>query len=135
MSKDQFVVCIVGGGSRYTPGILKMLVAEKDRFPLSKVILYDNEYDRQAKIGEYGRILMSEYYPECEVIDTTDPETAFTGIDFAFMQIRAGRMKMRRSDEHIALKHGCCLRHHQGHPQVLARGLGAQLLQPCGHRG
>ena len=60
MSKNQFVVCIVGGGSRYTPGILKMLVAEKDRFPLSKVILYDNEYDRQAKIGEYGRILMKE---------------------------------------------------------------------------
>ena len=50
---------------------------------------------------------MSEYYPECEVVDTTDPETAFTGIDFAFMQIRAGRLKMRASDEHIALKHGC----------------------------
>ena len=84
-----------------------MLVAEKDRFPLSKVVLYDNEYERNAKIGEYGRILMSEYYPECEVVDTTDPETAFTGIDFAFMQIRAGRLKMRASDEHIALKHGC----------------------------
>ena len=107
MSKEQFVVTIVGGGSRYTPGILKMLVAEKDRFPLSKVVLYDNEYERNAKIGEYGRILMSEYYPECEVVDTTDPETAFTGIDFAFMQIRAGRLKMRASDEHIALKHGC----------------------------
>ncbi len=49
---------------------------------------------------------MSEYYPECEVVDTTDPETAFTGIDFAFMQIRAGRLKMREMDEKIALKHG-----------------------------
>lgn len=58
-------------------------------------------------IGDYGRILMSEYYPECEIVDTTDFETAFTGIDFCFMQIRAGRLKMRRSDGHIALAHGC----------------------------
>ncbi|MDY4041104.1 MAG: 6-phospho-alpha-glucosidase [Collinsella sp.] len=107
MIKDQFTVCIVGGGSRYTPGILKMLVAEKERFPLAKVILFDNEAERQEKVGAYGRILMKEYYPECEVIDTTDPDVAFTDIDFAFMQIRAGRMMMRRSDEHIALKHGC----------------------------
>ncbi len=114
MSQDQdqhqhqtYRICIVGGGSRYTPGILKMLVAEKDRFPLSQVILYDNEYERQAKVGEYGRILMREYYPECEVIDTCDPEAAFTGIDFAMMQIRAGRMRMRESDEKIALRHGC----------------------------
>ncbi len=103
----QFKVCIVGGGSRYTPGILKMLVAEKDRFPMSQVILYDNEYDRQHRIAGYGKVLFQEYYPECEIIDTTDPEEAFTDIDFAFMQIRAGRMKMRESDEKIALKHGC----------------------------
>lgn len=103
----QFKVCIVGGGSRYTPGILKMLVAEKDRFPMAKVVLYDNEYDRQAKVAEYGRILMREYYPECEVVDTCNPAEAFEGIDFAFMQIRAGRLKMRESDEKIALKHGC----------------------------
>ena len=103
----KFTICIVGGGSRYTPGILKMLVAEHDRFPLAKVILYDNESERQAKIAGYGRILMREYYPECEIVDTCDPEEAFTGIDFAMMQIRAGRMKMRESDEHIALKHGC----------------------------
>ena len=93
MENKKFNICIVGGGSRYTPGILRMLVGE-------------NEAERQAKVGAYGRILMSEYYPECEVVDTTDPETAFTGIDFAFMQIRAGRLKMREMDEKIALKHG-----------------------------
>ena len=105
--KKRFVVAIAGGASRYTPGILKMLVAEKDRFPLSKVVLYDNEDVRQKRMGKYARVLMSEYYPECEVVDTLDPEEAFTGIDFCFMQIRAGRQEMRRSDEHIALKHGC----------------------------
>ena len=103
----RFVVAIAGGASRYTPGILKMLVAERDRFPLSKVVLYDCEDVRQKRMAKYARVLMSEYYPECEVVDTLDPQVAFTGIDFCFMQIRAGRQEMRRSDEHIALKHGC----------------------------
>lgn len=29
----HFTICIVGGGSRYTPGILRMMVHEMDRFP------------------------------------------------------------------------------------------------------
>ena len=103
----DFAICIVGGGSRYTPGILRMMVQESGRFPLSRVILYDNEYERQHKVAGYARILMREYYPHCEIVETQDPKTAFTGIDFAMMQIRAGRMKMRESDEKIALKHGC----------------------------
>ena len=108
MNEDKkFRICIVGGGSRYTPGILKMLVAEKDRFPISTIVLYDNEAERQERVCGYGKVLLREYYPECEIIHTTDPETAFTGIDFAFMQIRAGRLKMRESDEKIALRHGC----------------------------
>ena len=103
----HFTICIVGGGSRYTPGILRMMVHEMGRFPLDKVILYDCEYERQHKVAEYARILMREYAPDTEIVDTTDVQEAFTGIDFAMMQIRAGRMKMRESDEHIALKHGC----------------------------
>lgn len=106
MGEKKFRICIVGGGSRYTPGILEMLVGQRERFPIEKIILYDNEPERQEKVGKYGQILMREFYPECEVEYTTDPETAYTNIDFAFMQIRAGRMKMREMDEKIALKHG-----------------------------
>ena len=105
--KAPYAISIVGGGSRYTPGILRMLVAEKGRFPLRKITLYDNEAERQDKVGAYGKILFQEYYPECEIIVTNDAKTAFEDIDFAFMQIRAGRMKMREMDEKIALRHGC----------------------------
>ncbi|MBO4918655.1 MAG: 6-phospho-alpha-glucosidase [Erysipelotrichaceae bacterium] len=98
-------VSIVGAGSRYTPGILKMLVSEKERFPLHRLTLYDNEPERLEKVFQYGQILFKEYYPECEIIQTLDPEEAFTDIGFAFMQIRAGRLKMRESDEKIALKY------------------------------
>lgn len=104
--EKTYAVSIVGGASRYTPGILKMLVSEKDRFPLHKLTLYDNEPERQEKVLGFARILFREYYPECEVTASTDPKEAFEGIDFAFLQIRAGRLKMRESDEKIAIRHG-----------------------------
>lgn len=104
----KFTVCIVGGGSRYTPDMLAMLSNNKDRFPLKRVVLYDNEPERQEKIGKYAEILFKEYYPEIESVEyTTDPDVAFKDIDFALMQIRAGRLKMREQDEKISLKHGC----------------------------
>lgn len=104
--KDKYSVCIAGGGSRYTPGILKMLVNEKHRFPLYKIVLYDNEPERQEKVFQYANILFKEYYPECQVMQSIDPDEAFKDIDFVFMQIRAGRLKMRELDEKIALKYG-----------------------------
>ena len=105
--KDKFSVCIVGGGSRYTPDLLKELVAVKKEFPLYRVSLYDNDKERQDKVGEYGKLLFEKHYPECEFLYTLDAKEAFEDIDFAFMQIRAGGLKMREQDEKIALKHGC----------------------------
>ncbi|ABR37084.1 6-phospho-alpha-glucosidase [Clostridium beijerinckii] len=104
----KYSICIVGGGSRYTPDMLAMLCNQKDRFPLRKIILYDNESERQSIVGKYAEILFKEYYPELEeIIYTTDEKEAFKDIDFALMQIRAGRLKMREKDEKISLKHGC----------------------------
>lgn len=104
----KYNVVIVGGGSRYTPGILRMLVSQKERFPIGRLVLYDIEKDRQEKIGKYGDILFKEYYPELdEFIYTTDKEEAYKDLDFAFVQIRAGRLKMREQDEKIALRHNC----------------------------
>ncbi|MCP1103126.1 maltose-6'-phosphate glucosidase [Aequitasia blattaphilus] len=104
----EYAICIVGGGSRYTPDMLAMLCNQKERFPLRKIVLYDNENERQDVVGAYAEILFKEYYPELkELVYTTDPDTAFSDIDFALMQIRAGRLNMREQDEKIAIKHGC----------------------------
>ena len=105
---EKYSICIVGGGSRYTPDMLAMLCNQKERFLLRKIVLFDNEAERQEKVGKYAEILFREYYPELEeIIYTTDPKEAFKDIDFALMQIRAGRLKMREMDEKIALKYGC----------------------------
>lgn len=85
-----------------------MLADNKDLFPLKRICLYDIRSEHQDIVGEYGKILVREYYPELEeFIYTTDETVAFENVDFALMQIRAGMIEMREKDEKIPLKHGC----------------------------
>lgn len=104
----KYNVVIVGGGSHRNPDLMAMLADNKDRFPIRRICLYDTESERQEIMGKYGEILMREYYPELEEFAyTTDPDVAFKDVDFALMQIRAGRLPMREIDEKISLSHGC----------------------------
>lgn len=103
----KFNIVFVGGGSTYTPDMMEMLCLVKERFPVGKLVLYDIDKERQDVIGAYGEVLFREYYPELEeYVYTTDKKVAFTDIDFAFVQIRAGGLKMREYDEKIPLKYG-----------------------------
>lgn len=105
--KKEFSVVIAGGGSTFTPGIVMMLLENQDRFPLRKLKFYDNFAERQEKIAEACKILLAERAPHIEFSYTTDPEEAFTDIDFCMAHIRAGLYAMREQDEKIPLKHGC----------------------------
>ena len=106
MNGKKFNVVIAGGGSTYTPGIVKMMLEHQEDFPLNSVTLYDNDAERQAVIGEALEILMKEEAPQIHFAYTTDPETAFTGKDFCMAHIRVGKYAMRRLDERIPMKYG-----------------------------
>lgn len=104
MEKSSIV--IAGGGSTYTPGIILMLLKHLDRFPLRKIIFYDNDSERQQVIADGCEIILKQTHPEIEFYATTDPEKAFTDIDFVMAHIRVGKYKMRELDEKIPLKYG-----------------------------
>ncbi len=99
-------VCIAGGGSTYTPGILVGMIKKMSTFRMGRLVLYDNNKERLEKMGKYAVILMKEYYPDLEVVYTTDKETAFSEMDYIFCQIRTGGFKMREQDEKIPLSFG-----------------------------
>lgn len=101
----KFSVVIAGGGSTFTPGIVKMLLASAERFPLRKLYLYDNDEERQAVLGEAIEIMLKEDAPEVEFVYTADPKVAFTDMDFCMAHIRVGKYAMREQDEKIPLKH------------------------------
>lgn len=104
--KKEFSICIAGGGSTFTPGIVLMLMENRHRFPIRQIKLYDNNPERQEKLALALDILMKERYPEVAFSWTCDPETAFTDIDFCMAHIRVGLYAMREKDEKIPLKHG-----------------------------
>ncbi|OCN05741.1 6-phospho-alpha-glucosidase [Erysipelotrichaceae bacterium MTC7] len=102
----KFSVCIVGGGSTFTLGFLKSFVRMREQFPLKKLVLFDIDKERQDIIGKFGEILFNEKFPELEFVYTTDVKEAYEGMDFVFMQMRAGGLPMRAKDEHIPLSMG-----------------------------
>lgn len=102
----EFNVCIVGGGSTFTLGFLKSFVRMKKDFPLKKLVLFDIDQERQDVVGKFGDILYREQFPELDFSYTTDSKEAYEGMDFVFMQMRAGGLPMRAQDEHIPLGMG-----------------------------
>ena len=104
--KQKFSVVIAGGGSTYTPEIILMLLDNLDKLPLRCIKLYDNDEDRQNKLAKACEIIIKEKDPDIEFVATTDPQTAYTDVDFCLAHIRVGQLPMREMDEKISLKHG-----------------------------
>lgn len=106
MSKQSYAITIAGGGSTYTPGVVLMLLNDMQKFPVNRITLYDNDAQRQEVIAKACAIYIQENHPEVKFSYTTDPEEAFTGIDFVLAQIRVGKYEMRDKDEKIPLRYG-----------------------------
>ncbi|GEK90245.1 maltose-6'-phosphate glucosidase [Alkalibacterium putridalgicola] len=104
MKKNNIV--LVGGGSTWTPGILKAMTTHLDEFALNRIVLYDINEKRQEVIGEFAKILFKEEAPEVEIVYTTDKEVAYKDVDFVFCQMRTGGFDMREKDEKIPLSLG-----------------------------
>ncbi|WP_455542769.1 6-phospho-alpha-glucosidase [Intestinibacter sp.] len=105
-SNKKYSITVAGGGSTFTPGIVLMLLDNMDRFPIRSIKFYDNDAERQATVAKACEIYLKENAPEVEFAYTTDPETAFTDIDFVLAHIRVGKYAMREKDEKIPLKYG-----------------------------
>jgi len=102
----KFSIVVAGGGSTFTPGIVLMLLDNLEKFPIRQIKFYDNDAERQEIIAKACDIIIKEKAPDINFVYTTDPETAFTDVDFVMAHIRVGKYAMREKDEKIPLKHG-----------------------------
>lgn len=101
----KFILTIAGGGSTYTPGIVKSLLLNKEQFKLEELRMYDLDAERQNKVAVIVKEVIKEMNPELKLTLTTDPKEAFTNADFVFAQMRVGKYAMREKDEKIPLKY------------------------------
>lgn len=102
------IIAIAGGGSTFTPGIVKSIALRKDELGVDEIRLYDINKERQDKVAVVVKwILDEELHSGIKLTVTNDKKEAYTDASFVFAQMRVGLYAMRESDEKIPLKHGC----------------------------
>lgn len=107
MNQKKVNVAIAGGGATHTPGIIQALLESRDKLPLNELRLYDIDPKKNDDMYVIIKEMMKQYkIDDVSLTETTDPQEAFTDIDFVFSQIRVGDLEMREKDEKIPLKYG-----------------------------
>ncbi len=102
------IITIVGGGSTFTPGIVKSIALRREELDVTEIRLFDIDKERQDKVAVVvDWILHEDLKCGIKLINTNDPETAYKDASFIFAQMRVGKYAMREQDEKIPLKHGC----------------------------
>ena len=146
--RESHIITIAGAGSARVPALVGTLVNYKERFPLSKIIFYDIDNERMGLMEDYDRLVLKCFYPECEVVFTTDEDEAYRETDFVFCQMRVGKTAMRSLDEKIPLRYGLVgqetcgpggfaygMRSLGAMKHILEGHLDFKLHQPGGYRG
>lgn len=99
----EYIVVIAGGGSTFTPGVVKALLTKKNEFKLKELRVYDNDAERQRKVSIITKSVVDEMDSGLKFSQHTEPKEAFENADFVFAQIRVGKYPMRELDEKIPL--------------------------------
>lgn len=102
------IITIVGGGSTFTPGIVKSIALRKDELEVEEIRLFDLDKERQDKVAVLVKWILDEDL-KCGIrlTVTYDEAEAYRDADFIFAQMRVGKYAMREQDEKIPLRHGC----------------------------
>ena len=102
------IYTIVGGGSTFTPGIVKSIALRRDELEVDEIRLFDLDKERQDKVAVVVKwILDEELKSGIKLTVTYDVESAYKDADFVFAQMRVGKYALRELDEKIPLRHGC----------------------------
>lgn len=102
------IYTIVGGGSTFTPGIVKSIALRRDELEVDEIRLFDLDKERQDKVAVVVKwILDEELKSGIKLTVTCDEESAYKDADFVFAQMRVGKYALRELDEKIPLRHGC----------------------------
>lgn len=99
----EYIVVIAGGGSTFTPGVVKALLTKKNEFKLKELRVYDNDAERQRKVSIITKSVVDEMDSGLKFSQHTEPKEAFENADFVFAQIRVGKYPMRELDKKIPL--------------------------------
>lgn len=93
------VITIVGGGSTFTPGIVKSIALREKELELEEIRLFDIDKERQDKVAVVVNwILKEDVKTDVKLTVTNCEKEAYTDATFIFAQMRVGKYEMREQD-------------------------------------
>ncbi len=99
-------VCVIGGGSTYTPELVEGLLSRGDALDLHEIHLVDIDPERLAILGPLARRMGERV--DCRVVVEwgTDRRAGIAGSTFVVSQMRVGGMAARERDEQLGREFG-----------------------------
>lgn len=99
-------ITVIGGGSTYTPELVKGFLERTTQLLLHELWLMDVDEHRLAIVGGFVQRLVEARGRPFRVILTTNRREALAGASYVCTQLRVGQMEARRQDEYLARRHG-----------------------------
>jgi 6-phospho-beta-glucosidase len=106
--RQKLKICVIGGGSSYTPELIEGFIKRYDTLPVTEIWLLDiKEGEKKLQIvGNLAKRMIAKAGLPIETRLTLDLDDALRDADFVTTQIRVGFLVARELDETIPLKHG-----------------------------
>lgn len=99
-------VCVIGGGSTYTPELLQGFIDRQNEFPITHLYLMDTDPERLEIVGQFAQRMAANHNAKFEIELTSDLSDAVRDASYVNTQLRVGHMKARRDDEYLGRRHG-----------------------------
>ena len=99
-------VAVFGGGSSYTPELVKGFLDRVETFPMTELWLADVSTERLEIVGGFAQRMARARGGPFAVRLTTDAREAVAGASYVTTQLRVGGMAARREDEYLGQRHG-----------------------------
>ena len=99
-------VTVIGGGSTYTPELLKGFLDRQNVFPLDELWLMDIDAERLAIVGRFAQRMAAAQNARFKVILSTNQRESIRDAAYVITQLRVGHMAARREDEYLGRRHG-----------------------------
>lgn len=106
MSDGRLKVCVVGGGSTYTPELVDGLLRRRAALPIAELALVDRDERRLGVLGPYAQRMCDRHGGGIDVRWGTDLPAGVRGADFVVSQIRVGGQAARDRDEQLGREFG-----------------------------
>jgi len=96
-------IAVIGGGSSYTPELVKGLLDISEDVRIDEVIFYDIDEEKQKIVVDFVKRLVKDRF---KVLISDTFESAVVDAKYVIFQFRPGGLKGRENDEGIPLKYG-----------------------------